>query len=87
MTALARRIDALLHPTQGIKRGIIDRCENTKGGPDEDGKLIPVSVGEIREVHAVLSLVAQGMPAMPETTGSGREAGGSPVPEGDAPNG
>ena len=32
------------------------------------------------------AIAAQGMPAMPEATGSAREAGGSPVAESDAPN-
>lgn len=52
--SLLDRIDRLLHPQRGIKRGIIDICEQTKGGPDRDSMLIPVSVGELREVHAVL---------------------------------
>ena len=51
---LKARLAELLHPLRGIKRGIIDRCEDTKGGPDPDSMLIPVSVGELREVHAVL---------------------------------
>ncbi len=55
---LSARIAVLLHPTHGIKRGIIDRCETNKGGPDPDSKLIPVSVGELREVHAVLTAIA-----------------------------
>lgn len=51
------RLAKLIHPTLGIKRGIIDMLEAGKGF-DRDDKLIPVSVGEIREVHAVLSALA-----------------------------
>ncbi len=55
--SLAARIAELLHPQRGIKRGIIDRIEPGKGSPDSDKMLVPVSVAEIREVHAVLTAV------------------------------
>lgn len=56
---LSVRLSKLLHPTLGIKRGIIDRVEPGKGSRDPDDKLIPVSIGEIREVHDVLAALSE----------------------------
>lgn len=56
---LPDRIARILHPTRGLKRGIIETDEQGKGGRDKDSMLIPVSVGEIREVHAVLTAIQE----------------------------
>lgn len=60
---LDSRLSRLIDPLHGIKRGIIDRIEPGKGSPDADSRMIPVSIGEIREVHAVLTALAQGKSA------------------------
>jgi hypothetical protein len=56
---LQTRIAALIHPQTGIKRGIIDQIEQGKGSRDPDDRMIPVSIGEIREIHAVLTECAR----------------------------
>jgi hypothetical protein len=48
---LDERIAKLVHPQLGVTRGFLQR------EPDPPEKLIPVSVGELREVHEVLRLV------------------------------
>ena len=48
------RVERLLHPTRGVLRGIINYTEPGKGGPDDDGKLISIRVGELREIDAAL---------------------------------
>jgi hypothetical protein len=85
--ALARRLAKLIHPQLGIKRGIIDRVEPGKGSPDRDDRLIPVSIGEIREAHAVLVGLASAMSAFGQDPEEGLEAKpASAVPEGETPN-
>jgi hypothetical protein len=53
--SLTERLDELLHPTRGVKRGILDFIEEGKGGSDPDDKLINIRIGEIREIHSVLT--------------------------------
>ncbi len=44
----------LLHPTRGILRGIMIDVEAGKGGPDPDDKIIGITVGELKKIHATL---------------------------------
>jgi len=78
VSELLKRVDHLLDPRLGIKRGIIDQCEQGKGGKDPDKMLVPVAVGEIREVHAVLAALraihSTSTPGTGETANNGLRA-------------
>jgi hypothetical protein len=49
----------LLDPHIGVKRGIIDSIETGKGTTDSDDRMIPITIGEIREIYNVLQLLKE----------------------------
>lgn len=44
----------LLDPRKGLLRGLMFDVERGKGRPDEDSKLINISVGELREADEAI---------------------------------
>lgn len=57
--SLTERIDKLINPYTGVKRGLIEVHIPGKGGRDHDDKLINIRVGELREIYNVLVLLKQ----------------------------